>query len=72
MTSPPPWAVTATQWAGAHVQVSPDAGVSRGGCLVQSDFGFVDASVDAQIQELARTLLADEEHDVQPAVARGR
>jgi flagellar assembly protein FliH len=59
-------------WAGAHVQVSPDASVPRGGCLVQSDFGFVDASVDAQIQELARTLLADEERAVQPAVVSAR
>jgi flagellar assembly protein FliH len=46
--------------AGSHVTVTPDASVSRGGCLVQSDFGYVDASVDAQFQELARALLVEE------------
>jgi flagellar assembly protein FliH len=46
--------------AGSHVTVTPDSAVSRGGCLVQSDFGYVDASVDAQFQELARALLVEE------------
>lgn len=46
--------------AGSHVTVVPDGAVSRGGCLVQSDFGYVDASVDAQFQELARALLVEE------------
>jgi flagellar assembly protein FliH len=46
--------------AGSHVTVAPDPAVSRGGCLVQSDFGYVDASVDAQFQELARALLVEE------------
>jgi len=46
--------------AGSHVTVAPDSAVSRGGCLVQSDFGYVDASVDAQFQELARALLVEE------------
>jgi flagellar assembly protein FliH len=47
-------------FAGSHVTVAPDSAVSRGGCLVQSDFGYVDASVDAQFQELARALLVEE------------
>jgi flagellar assembly protein FliH len=46
--------------AGCHVTVTPDTSVSRGGCLVQSDFGYVDAGVDAQFQELARALLVEE------------
>lgn len=46
--------------AGSHVTVTPDGSVSRGGCLVQSDFGYVDASVDAQFRELARALLVEE------------
>jgi len=45
---------------GMGVQVSADPVVSRGGCLVQSDFGFMDVSPDAQFRELARQLLADE------------
>lgn len=43
--------------AGIGVQVAADAVVSRGGCLVQSDFGFMDVSPDAQFRELARLLL---------------
>jgi flagellar assembly protein FliH len=57
--------------AGSHVTVVPDAAISRGGCLVQSDFGYVDASVDAQFQELARALLVDE-GQAQPVACRAR
>jgi len=45
------------QWSAAHVTVLPDPHVQRGGCLVESPFGFVDASIDAQLQELAGALL---------------
>lgn len=50
----------AQQWETAHVSVVPDPAVSRGGCLVESPFGFVDAGIDAQFQELARALLDTE------------
>ncbi len=45
----------------APVRVVADSVVTRGGCLVQSDFGFMDVSPDAQFRELARTLLSDTE-----------
>ena len=45
------------QWAAAHVTVVADPAVSRGGCLVESPFGFVDATIDAQFQELAQAML---------------
>jgi flagellar assembly protein FliH len=38
-----------------------DARVGRGGCRVESEMGMVDAGVDAQIQEIARALLGDEQ-----------
>lgn len=41
------------------IRVVADAVVTRGGCLVQSDFGFMDVSPESQFRELARTLLAD-------------
>jgi flagellar assembly protein FliH len=44
-------------WAGARVQVVADPAVSRGGCLVESEFGFVDASVEAQFEQVAQALL---------------
>jgi flagellar assembly protein FliH len=53
---------------GRHVTVVADAGISRGGCRVESDFGYVDAGVDAQFQELARALLMEEGQDVPVAV----
>ena len=59
-------------WAGSHVSVVADASVSRGACLVESDFGYVDASVDAQFQEIARALLAEEGQDASLPVKRDR
>jgi flagellar assembly protein FliH len=48
------------QWAGADVSVVPDPALARGGCVVESGFGVIDASVDAQLGELAAALLGDE------------
>jgi flagellar assembly protein FliH len=47
--------------AGDHVTVVADARVGRGGCRVESDYGSVEAGVDAQIQEIGRVLLGDQE-----------
>jgi flagellar assembly protein FliH len=41
------------------VRIVADPVVTRGGCLVQSDFGFMDVSPDSQFKELARVLLSD-------------
>ncbi len=41
------------------MRIIADAVVTRGGCLVQSDFGFMDVSPDAQFRELARALLSE-------------
>jgi flagellar assembly protein FliH len=46
-------------WKAAHLEVVPDPAVTRGGCLVESPFGFVDAGIDAQFHEIARALLDD-------------
>lgn len=43
-----------------HVQVVPDTTVHRGGCVVQSDFGLMDVSHQAQLDELSRAMLDDE------------
>jgi flagellar assembly protein FliH len=47
------------QWEGTQVSVLPDPAVQRGGCVVESDFGLIDASIDAQFAELSRALLGD-------------
>lgn len=44
-----------------QVRVVADPQVGRGGCRVQSDYGFMDASPEAQFRELGRALLCDEE-----------
>ncbi len=51
----------ASKWTSSHVTVVADPRVGRGGCRVESEFGTIEASVDAQIQEVARALLGDEE-----------
>lgn len=45
-------------WVGSHVNVVADPSVGRGGCMVESSFGFIDASIDAQFRVLEQTLLA--------------
>jgi flagellar assembly protein FliH len=51
-------------WAGSRVKVVADPGVSRGGCLVESEFGFVDASVEAQFDQVAQAMAeSDRERD---------
>jgi flagellar assembly protein FliH len=42
------------------VQVVADPQVGRGGCLVKSAFGVVDAGIDTQIREMSQALLGDE------------
>ncbi|NOT26428.1 MAG: hypothetical protein HOP16_10045 [Acidobacteria bacterium] len=41
----------------AHVQVVADPTVASNGCIVQSDFGFMDVSPEAQLEQLARAIL---------------
>lgn len=49
----------AQPFAGA-VEIVADASVSRGGCLVQSDFGLIDLGVEAQLKEVSRAMLGEE------------
>jgi flagellar biosynthesis/type III secretory pathway protein FliH len=57
-------AVTARrdQALGHAIELVSDPAVERGGCLVRSAFGVIDAGIDTQIREVARALLGDE-HD---------
>jgi flagellar assembly protein FliH len=57
-----------SEWSGSHVTVVADASVRRGGCRIESDFGSVDASIDAQFREVARALLVEEGTDMPMAV----
>jgi flagellar assembly protein FliH len=43
------------------VRIVPDPHVRPGGCLVQSEFGLIDASVDQQLAEMTSALLGDPE-----------
>jgi flagellar assembly protein FliH len=46
-------------WGSSTVTVVPDPAIARGGCLVESDFGCVDATIERQFDELSRALLGD-------------
>jgi flagellar assembly protein FliH len=47
------------RWSGSNVSVVPDPSIARGGCMVESDFGTIDASLDRQFDEMARALLGN-------------
>ena len=47
--------------ASEHVSVVADAAVNRGSCLIESDFGFIEAGVEAQFEEVATALLGEGE-----------
>lgn len=51
--------VTEGALGGSHVSVVADAGLSRGQCRVESEFGLVDAGVDAQFEQIAQALVGD-------------
>jgi flagellar assembly protein FliH len=44
----------------ASVQIVGDPAVPRGGCLVKSSFGTIDASIESQVRELSRALLGED------------
>ena len=46
-------------WPGGTVTILADPAVRPGGCLVQTDLGQIELSVDAQLKELATALLGD-------------
>ncbi len=48
------------RWGGQTVTVVPDPGISRGGCLVETAFGSVDATIERQFDELSRALFGGE------------
>jgi flagellar assembly protein FliH len=47
------------RWTGTQVTVTPDPSIPRGGCLVESEFGRVDATLETQFEEITRALLGD-------------
>ena len=49
------------------VAVVADTNVPRGGCVVRSAFGTIDAGIDSQMRELARALLGDENEQEESA-----
>lgn len=53
------------------VTLVADSNVSRGGCLVETDVGFVDATIEAQFGELSAALFADDERQLAAVASRG-
>lgn len=48
------------EWESQQVTVVSDDQISRGGCRIESAFGFIEASVEAQFEETERVVLAEE------------
>ncbi len=47
-------------WKDSQITIAPDPMVSRGGCRVHSDFGFMDVDVASQFRELSKTLFDED------------
>ena len=45
---------------GQTVEVTADAAIARGGCIVTSAFGTIEVGIEAQVREMARELLGDD------------
>lgn len=45
--------------SGAEVTLRPDERISRGGCLVETPHGVIDARLETQLERIAAELLAD-------------
>jgi flagellar assembly protein FliH len=41
----------------APVQIVPDDSVSRGGCLLESEFGRIDQRIESQLARIAEELI---------------
>lgn len=52
------WPEQQTAQLGQHLELVPDPAIRRGGCLVEGDYGAVDARVETQLQFVAETLSA--------------
>jgi len=63
-------AARVAQLAGSNVMIVADAHLSRGGCRIESDMGILDAGVDAQLQEIARALLGEDDNPSGAGVMR--
>ena len=49
------------------LEIVADVNVPRGGCVVRSAFGTIDAGIDAQMRELSQALLGDDPADLEPS-----
>lgn len=50
-----------------HIQIVEDTTIDRGGCIIETDFGEIDARIASQLHELEEKIL-----DISPIKARGK
>jgi flagellar assembly protein FliH len=50
-----------------HIQIVEDTTVDRGGCIIETDFGEIDARISSQLHELEEKIL-----DISPIKAKGK
>jgi flagellar assembly protein FliH len=56
---------------GKAVETVADSNVPRGGCIVRSSFGTIDAGIDSQIRELSRALLGEDAEEEEGVCGSG-
>ncbi len=47
-----------TSWTGGTITLVADPKIRRGGCLVESEIGIVDARLDVQLKTLQKVLMS--------------
>jgi len=48
-----------------HIEIVADEAVSRGGCILETNSGMVDATIEVQIAELEKSVKRGLEHDIE-------
>jgi flagellar assembly protein FliH len=59
----PRWPEQQSSQIGQHLELVPDPVIRRGGCLVEGDFGAVDARVETQLQLAVEALTAPDQRE---------
>lgn len=59
----PRWPEQQSSQIGQHLELVPDPVIRRGGCLVEGDYGAVDARVETQLQLAVEALNSTEQRD---------
>ena len=52
----------------SKIEIVPDEKITRGGCILETNAGTIDATIEAQIAELASSIKNSLEHELEPDI----